>query len=91
MSGVLRSMRPLARRLQGKQAVGDAFGQQRRCMADEAKVNAWEAPTQVAKWKEEHIVFAVLGGWGIGIYTAMKVFGGKEKEAQKEAIQEAKA
>jgi hypothetical protein len=25
-------------------------------------------------------VFAVLGGWGIGIYTAMKVFGGKKKE-----------
>ena len=33
MSGVLRSMRPLARRLQGKQAVGDILGQQRRCMA----------------------------------------------------------
>jgi hypothetical protein len=23
--------------------------------SDEAKVNAWEAPTQVAKWKEEHV------------------------------------
>lgn len=74
------------------------------------------------------IVFAVLGGWGMGIYTAMKVchliiagvielrtdagmcvdllrqhvqsnvyrrpaqvFGGKEKEAQKDALVEAKA
>lgn len=91
MSGVLRSMRPLARRLQGDPAVAGFGQQQRRCMADEAKVNAWEAPTQIAKWKEEHIVFAVLGGWGIGIYTAMKVFGGKEKEAQKDALVEAKA
>lgn len=23
--------------------------------ADEVKVNAWEAPTQVARWKEEHV------------------------------------
>lgn len=23
--------------------------------ADEVKLNAWEAPTQVAKWKEEHV------------------------------------
>ena len=27
------------------------------------------------------IVFLVLGCWGVGIYTAMKVFGGKKKEA----------
>eukprot|EP00887_Chlorella_sp_A99_P005036 scaffold4.g5036.t1 len=46
----------------------------------EVKVNAWEAPTEVAKWKEEHVVFAVLGGWGITITTALKVFGGKKEE-----------
>ncbi len=27
------------------------------------------------------IVFLVLGCWGVGIYTAIKVFGGKKKEA----------
>ena len=26
------------------------------------------------------IVFLVLGCWGVGIYTAIKVFGGKKKE-----------
>ena len=26
------------------------------------------------------IVFLVLGSWGVGIYTAIKVFGGKKKE-----------
>eukprot|EP00898_Chlorokybus_atmophyticus_P006050 jgi/Chlat1/6446/Chrsp45S06051 len=47
---------------------------------EEPKVNAWEAPTQIAKWKEEHIVFLVLGGWGVVIYGALKAFGGKKKE-----------
>jgi hypothetical protein len=88
----------------------------------------WEKPTEIAKWKEEHvsfcmkewhsrpvrsaqettpwvwfpaqppihsdlcsftssvgnllqIVFLVLGGWGVGIYSAMKIFGGGKKEA----------
>eukprot|EP00241_Pyramimonas_parkeae_P013739 CAMPEP_0114254550 /NCGR_PEP_ID=MMETSP0058-20121206/17043_1 /TAXON_ID=36894 /ORGANISM="Pyramimonas parkeae, CCMP726" /LENGTH=77 /DNA_ID=CAMNT_0001368785 /DNA_START=86 /DNA_END=319 /DNA_ORIENTATION=+ len=39
------------------------------------KVNAWEAPTKIETWKEEHIVFAVLGGWAAAIFTATKVFG----------------
>lgn len=47
----------------------------------EVKYNAWEKPTEIAKWKEEHIVFLVLGGWGVGIWGAMKAFGGKKEEA----------
>lgn len=34
-----------------------------RCCADahgEVKVNAWEAPTQIGKWKEEHVSFATV-------------------------------
>jgi hypothetical protein len=31
------------------------------------------------------IVFAVLGGWAVGITTAMKVFGGKKEAAPAEA------
>ena len=27
------------------------------------------------------IVFAVLGCWGVGIYSAMKIFGGGKKES----------
>ena len=42
------------------------------------KVNAWEAPTNVAAWKEEHIVLAVLGGWAVVIKGAMATFGGKK-------------
>ncbi|PSC69939.1 hypothetical protein C2E20_6598 [Micractinium conductrix] len=57
--------------------------QQQRGMAGDAhgevKYNCWEKPTEVAKWKEEHIVFVVLGGWGLGIYSAMKIFGKKEE------------
>lgn len=59
--------------------------QQRRGMAGDAhgevKYNCWEKPTEVALWKEEHIVFVVLAGWGVGIWGAMKVFGGKKEEA----------
>lgn len=44
------------------------------------KYNAWEKPTEIAKWKEEHIVFAVLGGWAVVIYGAMKTFGGGESD-----------
>lgn len=49
---------------------------------EEPKVNCWEAPTQVAKWKEEHIVFVVLGGWVVGIWGATKAFGGKKEPEQ---------
>jgi hypothetical protein len=48
-----------------------------------AKVNFWEAPTDVAKWKEEHIVIAVLAGWGVVITGASKMFGGGKKETAK--------
>eukprot|EP00891_Asterochloris_glomerata_P007735 jgi/Astpho2/7735/Aster-07577 len=60
-----RFSRPLAQKIQ------DAHG--------EVKLNAWEAPTSISKWKEEHIVFLVLGCWAAGITTAMKVFGGKKE------------
>lgn len=35
---------------------------------------------QVAKWKEEQTVLVVLASWGIGIYSALKIFGGKKEE-----------
>jgi len=47
----------------------------------EVKYNCWEKPGSIAEWKEEHIVIAVLAAWGVTISTAMKVFGGGDKEA----------
>jgi len=49
-----------------------------------AKVNCWEAPTDIPSWKEEHIVIAVLTGWAVVIYGAKKAFGGggKKEEAK---------
>jgi len=60
-------------------------GRQRRGFAADAehgekKINFWEGPTRISEWKEEQIVLSVLSAWGIGIYTAMKVFGGKKEE-----------
>ena len=54
---------------------------------EEARVNFWEAPTAISKWKEEHIVILVLSCWGVGIYGAMKMFGGggAKKAAEAEA------
>ncbi|KAI7842941.1 hypothetical protein COHA_003450 [Chlorella ohadii] len=79
---MLRNLQPLAARItrsNGKQLL------QRRGMAADAhgevKLNAWEAPTEIAKWKEEHIVFLVLGGWGVGIWGAMKMFATEKKES----------
>ena len=46
----------------------------------EVKLNCWEAPTNIAAWKEEHIVFVVLAGWGVAIWGGMKAFGGGKKE-----------
>lgn len=46
----------------------------------EVKYNCWEKPTQIAEWKEEHIVIAVLATWGVTITSAMKIFGGKKEE-----------
>mmetsp|Transcript_16214 Transcript_16214/g.48571 ORF Transcript_16214/g.48571 Transcript_16214/m.48571 type:complete len:95 (-) Transcript_16214:379-663(-) len=61
MSGVLRGLRQ-AGGLQSLARSELRFAPvQRRCMSDEVKVNAWEAPTAIGKWKEEHIVFLVLG------------------------------
>jgi len=47
----------------------------------EVKYNCWAKPGSIAEWKEEHIVIAVLAAWGVTISTAMKVFGGGDKEA----------
>jgi hypothetical protein len=47
------------------------------------KVNAWEAPTAISTWKEEHIVLFVLGCWGVGIGGAMKIFGGTKEPVAK--------
>jgi hypothetical protein len=49
----------------------------------EAKVAyPWQAPTDPAKWKEEHVVFAVLGGWVVTIWSATKIFGGGGKKEE---------
>lgn len=57
----------------------------KRSMAAEAgeapRVNMWEAPSEISRWKEEHIVLFVLGCWGVVIGGAMKVFGGGKKES----------
>ncbi|KAG7674889.1 hypothetical protein Ndes2526B_g07728 [Nannochloris sp. 'desiccata'] len=86
MSGAIQKMTPLVARItrqtrsasqQIRSMAGDAHG--------EVKYNAWEKPTEIAQWKEEHIVFLVLGCWGVGITTAMKVFGGKKEAPAAEA------
>jgi hypothetical protein len=43
------------------------------------KVNMWEAPTEISRWKEEHTVMFILGCWGVVIGTSLKVFGGKKE------------
>lgn len=80
MSFAAQRLAPLAGRLSRAKLTSDTFRLSRRGYADhgEVKVAAWEAPTQIGKWKEEHIVFAVLGSWAVGIYTASTVFGGKK-------------
>merc|ERR1711959_368066 len=58
----------------------NALRSARRTMATDPgaapKVNAWEAPTDIPSWKEEHIVIAVLAGWSVVIFGASKIFGG---------------
>ncbi|KAI8102029.1 hypothetical protein M9434_007089 [Picochlorum sp. BPE23] len=85
MRRIAQSLGPLARRMTTPNGGG-----LRRYAADahgEVKYNCWEKPTQIAEWKEEHIVIAVLAGWGIGISTAFKVFGGEKKEEPAAAAQ----
>merc|ERR1712188_157445 len=61
----------------------NALRSARRTMATDPgaapKVNAWEAPTDIPSWKEEHIVIAVLAGWSVVIFGATKMFGGKKE------------
>ncbi|KAK9805628.1 hypothetical protein WJX72_008908 [[Myrmecia] bisecta] len=82
MAGALRRLAPFTARLtQPTVAVAKQLRQRfSAAVGEEAKVNAWEAPTHLSKWKEEHIVFLVLGSWAVGIYTATKVFGGKKED-----------
>ena len=51
----------------------------------------WLAPTEPAKWKEEHTVFVVLGGWAVAISSAMKIFGGGKKGDEPAAVAAAAA
>ena len=51
--------------------------------AADGKVNAWEAPREMSKWKGEHIVITVVTGWAVVIFGASKAFGGKKKEETK--------
>ncbi|KAI3428518.1 hypothetical protein D9Q98_007341 [Chlorella vulgaris] len=75
---MLRNLAPLVSRVTRSSSRSPATS--RGFAADahgEVKYNAWEKPTQIAQWKEEHIVFLVLGSWIGGIYGATKIFGGK--------------
>ncbi|EIE23137.1 hypothetical protein COCSUDRAFT_53518 [Coccomyxa subellipsoidea C-169] len=85
MSAILRRIgQPLLQRRPSSQ--NTILREQRRGFASEEhgekKVNFWQAPTNVASWKEEQIVLVVLAAWGLGITTAMKAFGGKKEEAK---------
>lgn len=79
MNGALRRLsQPLAQRIlrpnglqmQSRGFAADAHG--------EAKVNCWQAPTNISAWKEEHIVLFVLGCWAVVITGSLKHFGGKK-------------
>lgn len=75
MRTIAQRLGPFTRSLTGRSRTfaADAHG--------EVKYNCWEKPTQIAQWKEEHIVIAVLATWGIVISSAMKIFGGKKEAA----------
>lgn len=80
----MQRLGPLAARL--RVSAQPIAQQQRRGFAghagEEAKVNMWEAPTDIGAWKEEHIVLTVLACWGVGIFSATKIFGGKGAEPE---------
>ena len=44
--------------------------------------------TRTLTFSAVQIVFAVLGCWGVGIYSAMKIFGGGKKEGMPSAAPE---
>jgi hypothetical protein len=82
MNGALKRLsQPLAQRLlrpnrvqmQYRGFAADAHG--------EVKLNCWDAPTNIAAWKEEHIVLFVLGCWAVAITGSLKHFGGKKGDA----------
>ncbi|KAL6782423.1 hypothetical protein ACKKBG_A06730 [Auxenochlorella protothecoides x Auxenochlorella symbiontica] len=81
MASALQKLAPLSRRLTGQRVANAA---PRRSFAADAhgeeKINFWESPMEVGRWKEEQTVLVVLAGWGVGIYSAMKIFGKKKEE-----------
>eukprot|EP00951_Prasinocladus_malaysianus_P021603 scaffold178850_cov30-Prasinocladus_malaysianus.AAC.1 len=87
-TGLRSTLGPVRRSLLGNSRAGAPQGQlQKRFMAAEPgeapRVNMWEAPSEISRWKEEHIVLFVLGSWGVVITGAMKIFGGKKEEPAK--------
>jgi hypothetical protein len=77
MSGVLRAAAPLARRLNAvpKGPVNRAT----RGMASDPNATPkvaypWLDPSNPANWKEEHVVFTILGAWGVVIFGAKTAF-----------------
>ncbi|KAL3695007.1 hypothetical protein R1sor_008658 [Riccia sorocarpa] len=50
-----------------------------------SKVNIWEAPGSPSKWKEEHFVFASLGGWGTLFFAGYKAATGGTKKKENDS------
>jgi len=77
MSGILRAAAPLARRLNA--VPKGPIAQQTRGMASDPNAPPkvaypWLDPTNPQNWKEEHLVFTILGGWGVVIMGAKSAF-----------------
>lgn len=72
MSGVTALRRLAQRSLRTTNATFKQQPQQKRLFASDPnappKVNyPWQDPTNPGNWKEEHLVFVILGGWGVVI------------------------
>ncbi|CEF98112.1 unnamed product [Ostreococcus tauri] len=81
MSTALRRAAALAQRARvatTSSTRGTHLAQRRTYAADpnaEPKVPyPWNDPMNPSRWKEEHVVFAVLGGWGVVIFGAKSAF-----------------
>jgi len=84
LNSLRSAWQPLRCSLLGPRAASRAELTSTRFMSSEAgesvKVNLWEAPLEISRWKEEHIVLFVLGCWGVVIGGGIKAFGGKKAE-----------
>jgi len=72
MSGVTALRRLAQRSIRTTNATFKQQPQQKRLFASDPnappKVNyPWQDPTNPGNWKEEHLVFVILGGWGVVI------------------------